>query len=67
MARGRFAAADTALRRAEELSRGLGGAEWWPGSLCSIGMLRLWQGRLDEAAQMLEHALEAVDEPQYAP
>jgi tetratricopeptide (TPR) repeat protein len=67
LARGDFAQAESELERAEELARGLGGPEWWPAILADLGRLRLGQGRLDDAEEILRRALEAVKEPQYAP
>jgi tetratricopeptide (TPR) repeat protein len=64
---GEFATAEVELRRAEELARGLGGAEWWPAIQADIAMLALWQGRLDDAAQAAREALDAVDDPEYGP
>jgi DNA-binding CsgD family transcriptional regulator len=65
--RGEFAEADAALTRAEELARGVGGPEWWPAALGAIAILRLWQGRFGEAADVVQRALDAVDTPGYAP
>jgi class 3 adenylate cyclase/tetratricopeptide (TPR) repeat protein len=66
-ARGEFSRAETQLERAEKLARGAGGPEWWPATLAALGVLRLWQGRLDDAAQALHQALDAVDHAEYAP
>ena len=66
-ARGDFSQAEAELEQAEKLARGLGGPEWWPSTLAALGMLRLWQSRLAEAAQTLRQALDAVEHLQYAP
>lgn len=67
LARGEFSEAEVELTRAEELSRGLGGPEWWPAALSGIGMLRLLQGRLEEAAASVQDALDALDDLEFAP
>ncbi len=67
MARGDYAAAEAELVLAEPISRGMGGPEWLPPVLAAMGMLRLWQGRLEDAAATLETALEYVSDLVYAP
>jgi DNA-binding NarL/FixJ family response regulator len=67
MARGDYAAAEAELKLAEPMARGMGGPEWLPPALAAIGTLRLWQGRLEEAASTLETALEYVSDLLYAP
>jgi DNA-binding NarL/FixJ family response regulator len=67
MARGDYAVAEAELMLAEPLARGMGGPEWLPPALAAIGMLRLWQGRPQEAASTLEAALEYVSDLAYAP
>jgi len=67
MARGDYATAEAELARAEPMARGMGGPEWLPPTLAAIGMLKLWQGRLDDAAATLGTALEEVSDLAYAP
>jgi DNA-binding CsgD family transcriptional regulator len=67
MARGDYAAAEAALALAEPMARGMGGPEWLPPTLAAMGMVQLWQGRLDDAAATLEAALEEVSDLAYAP
>ena len=67
LARGDFATAERELELAREIAHGLGGPEWYPPALAAIGTLRLWQGRLDDAAATLGTALDAVADPQIAP
>ena len=52
---------------AEQLARGVGGPEWWPGTMAAIAVLRLWQGRLDDAVRTVGEALASIDQQQYAP
>jgi class 3 adenylate cyclase/tetratricopeptide (TPR) repeat protein len=66
-ARGQFAVAEVELGLAEELARGLGGPEWWPATLAALATLRLWQAKVEEAAQLVGRALHAVRDPQYGP
>ena len=66
MLRGDFAAAERELEQAREISFGLGGPEWYPPTVAALGTLRLWQGRLDDAAALLRDALAAVSDPQNA-
>ena len=66
-ARGDFTTADTELARAEQLARGVGGPEWWPRTMAAIAVLRLWQGRLDDAVSAVSEALASIDDEQYAP
>ncbi len=61
-ARGDFEQAEAHLLRAEPLARGLGGPEWLPPTLAAIGIVRLWQGRLEEAAATIESALDYVSD-----
>ncbi|ADB48839.1 helix-turn-helix transcriptional regulator [Conexibacter woesei] len=67
LARGDFATAEHELELARAIAHGLGGPEWYPPALAAIGTLRLWQGRLDDAAAVLRTALDAVADPQVAP
>jgi DNA-binding CsgD family transcriptional regulator/tetratricopeptide (TPR) repeat protein len=67
MARGDYAAAEASLALAEPVARGMGGPEWLPPTLAAIGMLRLWQGRLDDAAATLAVAQDEVSDLAYAP
>jgi DNA-binding NarL/FixJ family response regulator len=67
MARGDYAVAEEELALAEPMARGMGGPEWLPPTLAAIGLLQLWQGRLDDAAATLETALEEISDLAYAP
>jgi DNA-binding CsgD family transcriptional regulator len=67
MARGDYAVAEAELKLAEPMARGMGGPEWLPPALAAIGTLRLWQGRLEDAAATLETALEYVSDLVFAP
>lgn len=66
-ARGDYAAAEAELTLAEPMARGMGGPEWLPPALAAIGMLRLWEGRFEDATATLETALEYVSDLMYAP
>jgi DNA-binding NarL/FixJ family response regulator len=65
--RGQFEQADRELGRAAELALGVGGPEWWPATTAAIAVLRLWQGRRDDAAHAAHAALDAVADPGFAP
>ncbi|MGZ4230017.1 MAG: helix-turn-helix transcriptional regulator [Solirubrobacteraceae bacterium] len=65
--RGDFARADGELEHAAELALGVGGPEWWPATTAAIAVLRLWQGRLDDAAHAAHEALDAVADSRFAP
>jgi DNA-binding CsgD family transcriptional regulator len=65
--RGEFSQADRELERAAELALGVGGPEWWPAAMASIAVLRLWQGRLDDAAHAAHQGLDAIVDPAFAP
>ncbi|MGZ4180186.1 MAG: helix-turn-helix transcriptional regulator [Solirubrobacteraceae bacterium] len=65
--RGEFAQADRELEYAAELALGVGGPEWWPATTAAIAVLRLWQGRLEDAAQAAHEALDAIADPSFAP
>ncbi|MCW2954437.1 MAG: transcriptional regulator, LuxR family, partial [Conexibacter sp.] len=65
--RGDFAEAEAELELAQRIARGLGGPEWYPSAMAAIGTLRLWQGRIDDAAAALRTALDAVAGLQNAP
>ena len=65
--RGQLAQADRDLDHAAELALGVGGPEWWPATTAAIAVLRLWQGRLDDAAQAAHAALDAISDPGFAP
>jgi DNA-binding NarL/FixJ family response regulator len=65
--RGEFAQADSELERASELAAGVGGPEWWPATTAAIAVLRLWEGRLDDAAHAAHRALDAIADPGFAP
>ncbi len=67
MARGDYAAAQAELELAEPMARGMGGPEWLPPALAAIGTLRLWQGRLEDAAATLDTALAYLSDLVYAP
>ena len=65
--RGQLAQANRDLDHAAELALGVGGPEWWPATTAAIAVLRLWQGRLDDAAQAAHAALHAISDPGFAP
>jgi DNA-binding CsgD family transcriptional regulator/tetratricopeptide (TPR) repeat protein len=65
--RGQFEQADRELGHAAELALGVGGPEWWPATTAAIAVLRLWQGRRDDAAHAAHAALDAVADPGFAP
>jgi DNA-binding CsgD family transcriptional regulator/tetratricopeptide (TPR) repeat protein len=65
--RGDFAAADRELEYAAELAVGVGGPEWWPATTAAIAVLRLWEGRLADAASAAHQALDAVADPELSP
>jgi DNA-binding CsgD family transcriptional regulator/tetratricopeptide (TPR) repeat protein len=67
IARGDFAGAEAHLTLGEPLARGLAGPEWWPPTLATIALLRLWQGRLEDAARLTAEALDAVSDTGLAP
>jgi DNA-binding CsgD family transcriptional regulator len=65
--RGDFAEADRQLEYAAELALGVGGPEWWPATTAAIAVLRLWQGRLDDAVDAARRALDGIADPRFAP
>jgi DNA-binding CsgD family transcriptional regulator len=67
IARGDFAGAEGQLTLGEPLARGLAGPEWWPATVATIALLRLWQGRLEDAARLAAEALAAVSDTGLAP
>jgi DNA-binding CsgD family transcriptional regulator len=64
MARGDFATAETELALAQPLARA---PMWWPPTIAAISTMRLWQGRLDDAADGITDAVEALSKVDYAP
>jgi DNA-binding NarL/FixJ family response regulator len=65
--RGDFSQAQHELEYAAELALGVGGPEWWPATTAAIAVLRLWQGRVEEAVQLAAQALDAIQDPGFAP
>ena len=64
MARGDFATAETEFALAQPLARA---PMWWPPTIAAISTMRLWQGRLDDAADGINDAVEALSNVDYAP
>src|SRR5262249_18488513 len=65
--RGEFDEADRQLADAAELALGVGGPEWWPATMAAIAVLRLWQGRLDDAVDAAHRALDGINDPRFSP
>jgi DNA-binding CsgD family transcriptional regulator len=64
MGRGDFVTAEMEFALAQPLARA---PMWWPPTIAAISTMRLWQGRLDDAADGINDAVEALSSVDYAP